>query len=99
MAERVVTKDPIGIETAIGVKSPWRYDHLPADQLRAIFADENLSALVGLLPFDGSRPSEENEQAFIDGQAELCERYGLTAEEMYAILNELTFVERTPRSE
>jgi hypothetical protein len=51
------------------------------------------------LPIDGSRPTECDEEAFIAGQAILAERYGLTNEQMFAVLDEALFIERTPRAE
>ena len=99
MAERVISKDPIGVETITGAREEWTLGEVPVEQQRAIYADPDLRALVGLLPIDGSRPTECDEEAFIAGQAILAERYGLTNEQMFAVLDEALFIERTPRAE
>ena len=99
MAERVISKDPIGVETITGAREEWTLGEVPVEQQRAIYADPDLRALVGLLPIDGSRPSEPDEEVFIAGQAILAERYGLTSEQMFAVLNDALFIEKTPRAE
>ncbi len=99
MAERIITKDPIGIETAVETREPWTLEGVAAERLRALHADTDLRALVGLLPLDGTRPTERDEEAFIAGQAIIAERYGLTSEQMFVVLNEALFVEKTLRAE
>ena len=99
MAERVISVDPIGVETVTEARQEWTLGDVPTERQRAIQADPDLRALVGLLPIDGSRPTECDEEAFIAGQAILAERYGLTSEQMFAVLDEALSIERTPRAE